>query len=522
MGEQTKIQWASDTWNPWKMCTPISPGCLNCYASALSVRFGTGEYRKDVPRIRHKPATFDAPLIWNRKPWVCNGCGTPQEQLGGHCIKCGSAIGYHRRRVFSLSLGDWLDPEVPIEWLADMLDVIRRCQGLDFQLLTKRPELWSERLWLAANNCDITARTETAGWLYRWLSAAGERWFPYNVWIGVTTETQEMADKRIPELLRIPARVRFLSCEPLLERIDLHHHLTYSLTYETNRRDREICISSSQDGAVGNTERRERLEDCAKTEVSMERECNNNAHNTSSCRRDDIGRVSHSEGDVGLEAGISRSAETCMVSLQRGDPDWINSQPQGRSQEGQQPEQSGVGDIFRTDETCLPIGVKVGTRRKEPCGEVDKSPSCEHSEYLRHQQGDDAGRTRQPLRSDVSGDFQNSKGQLQKTTKRSDEGLQQSKKQPQQSEESSRTIHMIIVGGESGPQARFCHLDNIRQIAQEAQMAGVSVFVKQLGRKPIIDHPEHEWEFFPIKDRAGADKSEWPLDLRIQEFPTTR
>jgi protein gp37 len=129
----------------------------------------------------------------------------------------------HRRRVFSLSLGDWLDPEVPVEWLADMLDVIRRCPELDFQLLTKRPEFWKARI-VAAIQWRQFHDKELDG-SYHMLKSWLEHIPPPNIWLGVSVENQEAADRRIPELLRIPAKVRFLSVEPLLEPVDLSNGL---------------------------------------------------------------------------------------------------------------------------------------------------------------------------------------------------------------------------------------------------------------------------------------------------------
>jgi protein gp37 len=112
--------------------------------------------------------------------------------------------------VFCASLSDWLDAEVPIEWLADLLDLIRRTPNLDWLLLSKRPQNWRQRL---ESVCEIDGDSIAFSWL------RGTP--PANVWIGTTVEDQERANERIPQLLSIPARVRFLSCEPLLGALDL-------------------------------------------------------------------------------------------------------------------------------------------------------------------------------------------------------------------------------------------------------------------------------------------------------------
>jgi protein gp37 len=118
-----------------------------------------------------------------------------------------------RPRVFCGSLCDWLDDEVLVEWLADLLALIHDTPHLNWTLLTKRPENFRLSLDLILDPKGKATPTVGAYHLANdWRH--GEP--PDNVWVGVTVENQEMADERIPELLKIPAKVRFLSCEPLL------------------------------------------------------------------------------------------------------------------------------------------------------------------------------------------------------------------------------------------------------------------------------------------------------------------
>jgi protein gp37 len=222
MSETTNISWTDATWNPWRGCTKVSAGCANCYAETMSRRNPAvlGVWGPGKPRVRAVPATFNVPLKWNKKPWVCD-CGGVMEKNTPICTKCCCFTrNIHRRRVFSLSLGDWLDPEVPAEWLADMLDVIRRCPDLDFLLLTKRPELWDVAIMRVVDS--LPATSDLKLWAFGWMH---ETAIPHNIWLGVTVENQEAADRRIPELLKIPAKVRFLSVEPLLEEVNLEHWL---------------------------------------------------------------------------------------------------------------------------------------------------------------------------------------------------------------------------------------------------------------------------------------------------------
>lgn len=197
MGDQSKIAWTDATWNPWIGCQ------------------------------RSSEATLNAPLRWNKKPWVCDECGTAisvGQYASGSALVHNCGVDFHRRRVFSLSLGDWLDQEVPIEWLADMLDVIRRCPNLDFLLLTKRPENWRARLNSVALWNDLESEVNDARYFEvrefarKWIEDGTE---PENCWIGTTVEDQPSADQRIPHLLKIPATIRFFSVAPMLEAVDL-------------------------------------------------------------------------------------------------------------------------------------------------------------------------------------------------------------------------------------------------------------------------------------------------------------
>jgi protein gp37 len=198
MGENSKIEWTDHTWNPWIGCTHVSEGCRNCYAEAdFDKRRHVVEWGPGKPRVRTSEANWKKPLAWNRKA----------EKDGV------------RPRVFCASLADWLDPEVPVEWLADLLAIIKETPHLDWLLLTKRPELWRERLTKAYKWCFDQGMKKDAlnCFIQAWIQG---REIPSNVWIGASVENQK-ATSRIPHMLQIPGYVRFLSCEPLLGSVDL-------------------------------------------------------------------------------------------------------------------------------------------------------------------------------------------------------------------------------------------------------------------------------------------------------------
>ena len=229
MSEQTKISWCDSTLNFWEGCTKVSAGCAHCYAEARDKRFTGGlHWGKGKDRRKSKSAVKDA-LAFNRKPWICDECGeTARPDLNGHptnpwCEVCGAETPWHLRRIFSLSLGDWLDDEVLIECLAEMLDTIRQCDQVTWILCTKRPENWYSRL------LSVCARMAALGdlpqqetfflWVDDWLKGTP----PANIILLTSVENQEQAEIRIPQLLKIPAACRGLSLEPLLGPVDVSH-----------------------------------------------------------------------------------------------------------------------------------------------------------------------------------------------------------------------------------------------------------------------------------------------------------
>lgn len=178
MGKNSAIEWTHHTFNPWLGCAKVSPGCANCYAETLmDKRMGRVQWGVDGTRVRTSDAYWRQPLKWNREAW----------KIG-------------RRRVFCASLADVFEDRPELSpWRTDLFALINATPHLDWLLLTKRPENVIEMVVWEAPGCKL----------------------PDNAWIGVSVENQEQADKRIPLLLTIPARVRFLSMEPLLGPVDL-------------------------------------------------------------------------------------------------------------------------------------------------------------------------------------------------------------------------------------------------------------------------------------------------------------
>lgn len=203
MGEKTHIEWTDHTFNPWIGCTKVSPGCANCYAEARDKRFAGGvHWGKGAPRLRTSESNWRLPRKWHARLETLNQNIRLKDN----------------ERVFCASLADVFDKEAPAEWLADLFFLISQTHYLNWLLLTKRP---GDVRWLmerAARVENHLGASAIASLLYNWDNG---HLFPNTIWIGTTVEDQQRADERIPELLKIPARIRFLSCEPLLEEIDL-------------------------------------------------------------------------------------------------------------------------------------------------------------------------------------------------------------------------------------------------------------------------------------------------------------
>lgn len=252
--QNSKIEWTDHTFNAWEGCTKVSPGCAHCYAETRNARFGGGEapnWGKGAPRRRTSPDNWKQPLKWD------SAAETAMLRAGMDR----ALQPYVRPRVFCASLADWLDDEVPIAWLVDLLVLMHATPNLDWLLLTKRPQNFATRIrearaWMIGHlyaqtergqsmirvNPNLAAglpligkpvdklRSEYARYadalemVCAWTCSDAENRDdepPANVWIGTTVEDQQRADERIPILLTIPARVRFLSCEPLLGRVNL-------------------------------------------------------------------------------------------------------------------------------------------------------------------------------------------------------------------------------------------------------------------------------------------------------------
>lgn len=172
MGEKTGIAWTDHTFNPWIGCAKVAPECAHCYAEGYGQRFGVA-WGPQGTRRRTSESNWKEPLRWDR---AARRDGV-------------------RRRVFCASLADVFEDRADLlTWRRDLFALIDRCHNLDWLLLTKRPE----------NVHDMVPA------------------WPRNAWLGASAGTNATLTRALPDLIDVPGpRVRFLSAEPLLERIHI-------------------------------------------------------------------------------------------------------------------------------------------------------------------------------------------------------------------------------------------------------------------------------------------------------------
>lgn len=211
MGDKTKIGWCEDTRNRWGGCTKVSDGCKGCYATVSTpIRTQGIEWGAGKPRKLFKGCPGDVAAAQNR---------AFSERHNEHGELRPDAP--HRPRQFWMSLGDWLDDEVEIEWLADLLRIVACAPDLHHMMLTKRPENFAERfsqaiIWLE-DYCEDPERDAVVDWLQGWQDGSD---LPDNVTVMASMENHEMAMHRMPLLMAIPSASYAISAEPLLGSIN--------------------------------------------------------------------------------------------------------------------------------------------------------------------------------------------------------------------------------------------------------------------------------------------------------------
>ena len=196
MPGETRIEWATSSWNPVTGCTKVSAGCEHCYAERFAERFRgvVGHPYEQGFDLRLWPERLAIPLRWQRP-----------------------------RRIFVNSMSDLFHAGVPEAFIEDAFAVMAAAPWHVFMVLTKRPQRLQRTVASEAFASAVETKARTIRLVHRLPRDEQPGWpgWPLpNVWLGVSVESQEV-DWRIDWLARTPAAIRFLSCEPLLGSLDL-------------------------------------------------------------------------------------------------------------------------------------------------------------------------------------------------------------------------------------------------------------------------------------------------------------
>ena len=210
MGANTSIEWTNSSWNCIRGCSRVSEGCRFCYAESTAYRFsGKGLPYEGLAIIKNGHPSWTGKVNWIDGHWEDPLRWTKP------------------RKIFVNSMSDLFHESVPDSWIDNVFAVMQHAQARKhiFQILTKRPQRMLDYL----SNSDLYLRLmDRVNYVRgRWpripiTAFSDPKKFPLgNVWLGVSTENQKAADERIPLLAQCPAKVHFISAEPLIGEIDL-------------------------------------------------------------------------------------------------------------------------------------------------------------------------------------------------------------------------------------------------------------------------------------------------------------
>jgi protein gp37 len=198
---KSKIEWTQNTYNPITKkgggfyCFKVSPACTNCYAEKMARRIAAMQHGDFLPYANMKQF--------------------PELEL-----KRGMLQGWAKKRDakmnFVSSMTDVFGEFVPDEWVFEILDAMRAAPRQTFQVLSKRA--------MRAHNL-----------IHAWLKLHALHELPDNIWIGFSTENQQMFSERVLWLIDIPAKTRFISCEPLLSNINMWPYLQMTIDARTGK-----------------------------------------------------------------------------------------------------------------------------------------------------------------------------------------------------------------------------------------------------------------------------------------------
>jgi protein gp37 len=215
VGDKTGIAWTDATWNPIRGCSRVSEGCRHCYAEQQAARI--------IRMANGKPTKYDGlvKLVNGEARWT--GLVRLDESDLFWPLRKREPL-----RIFVNSMSDLFHETLPDDAIDQVFAVMALCCRHTYQILTKRADrmhayltapgrhdAWSKYIAKFASKAGVP------------ISGVADGWWPrhsQHIWLGVSIENQDAANTRIPLLLRTPAAVRFLSCEPLIGEVVLNDH----------------------------------------------------------------------------------------------------------------------------------------------------------------------------------------------------------------------------------------------------------------------------------------------------------
>lgn len=566
MAENSKIQWTTHTFNPWRGCTKVAEGCKFCYADAQSKRNPKtlGIWGPNGTRVLAAEAMWHEPVKWNREAVACPNCNRSHDRgfVDGvslrRCLNCGITFTPDRPRVFCASLADVFE-----KWDGPLSDSngmpLYTINGAEFFTEGEYPE------------CRPTTMDDSRARLFALIDST-----PNLDWLILSKRPENI--RRMIENIGPPL---------------------YNPVHEHTQRTRANRLSGGDVRRTGNRQRGANLEGCEADGRSVAR-WDKNASMPQSEGGESISGVSSAPRHGGRETLLRDGPSASVVSSPRLDPDRTVDQPQERQQARQSTGELGASDVERESTA------RTGSSKRRP----EQAKGVEAPEDA----SNGGGRSSDPPTSRSRGAGQVNCRVVQHEAEGSKRDLQSSDLASHLSPfyrtnlwlgtsvatqaDAERNIPLllecrelcpvlflsaepliepidlriawrcrycgghdgggadlhcsgcgrsgempnwVIVGGESGSHARPCSVDWIRSIVRQCSAAGVPCFVKQLGAHVVDPRSvgdrhsgipdsecwpsgrdtkvDHNGRVF-LSDRKGGDMAEWPEDLQIREFPS--
>jgi len=405
-------------------CTPISEGCKNCYARRIYDRFG-----RDFSQV-----TFHADKLARLQ----------RKRFPKYSPKRGEG---YRPMAFVVDTGDLFHPDVTDEQIEAAFRVMIERDDVVWQVLTKRAERMQLLLsfWHGIGTYPL--------------------YYPPNIWLGVTVENQRCADERIPLLMQAPAQVRFISAEPLLEAIDISSYLGYNAQneegYDGQRAD------TLRIGQSGRMEDR-RAGTCMEAKTGAM----------------DQGRETNAAGIFASQENAKWNSDPYggtpvgMDALQRDNPTRARDQSQEWNQKRQPSRESRDCNGFRERQTRFFDRAETAVGRDESSREAFRCASPRNSGEV-CAGGSDAGISSETIRGKVSDYIGYCQGAQADKAIGANGRLYQPPSTAKCKTKREGTIHLVIVGAESGPSRRCFDVQWAVDLYEQCRGAGVYFFGKQ-------------------------------------------